>query len=270
MRFLFKISHTHISFWILSQLVSSFWGWHFFGFCFFYQRSWWTEWQDYLWFIASNCWWLHVWSLLSVYIVLYTPKGYYGISFIIGSSAHPRFWHVDIFVHLLPLDSSWMLPASLLFDICLCSEILLWATLCPSLLLALAEYFLLSFLTTLAKISSLCFSFSHSLQNNLNSFEVCQYLVIEHLPSGEYADFMNIFKTANVFLLKYKLWLAFHVQEVSLDRTLNMEYPPVHYFWASWLPIQSCISWPAVICLLSFYILSATGSDCLFQSIVFP
>lgn len=65
-RFLLKISHAHISFWILSQLVSSFWGRHFLGFCFFCQRSWWTEWQDYLRCIVSNSWWLHVWFLLSV------------------------------------------------------------------------------------------------------------------------------------------------------------------------------------------------------------
>jgi len=50
-RFLLKLSHAHISFWILSQLVSSFWDRHFWGFCFFCQRSWWTEWQDYLQFI---------------------------------------------------------------------------------------------------------------------------------------------------------------------------------------------------------------------------
>ena len=114
-RFLFKITHAHISFWILSQLVSSFWGRHFWGFCFFCQRSWWTERQDYLWFIVSNSWWLHVWSLLSVHIVLYTPKGYYGISSIIGTSVHPRFWHMDIFVRVLPLESSWTLPGWLFF-----------------------------------------------------------------------------------------------------------------------------------------------------------
>lgn len=172
-RFLFKISHAHIFFWILSQLVSSFWGRRFGGVSFFCQRSWWTEWQDYLRFIVSNSWWLHVWSLLSVYTVFYTPKGYYGISSIIGTSVHPQFWHMDIFVRLLPLESSWMLPAPLLFDACLCSEILPLAAICPSLLLAFAAYFLLSFLTTLARISSLCFPFLHSLQNNLNSFEVC-------------------------------------------------------------------------------------------------
>lgn len=136
---------------ILRQTFSGVW-------VFFCQRSWWTEWQDYLRFIVSDSWWLNVWSLLSVYIVLYTPKGYYGISSIIGTSVHPQFWHVDIFVRLLPLESSWTLPVPFLFDTCLCSEILLLPTLCPSLILALAEYFLLSFLTILARITSL-FSF---------------------------------------------------------------------------------------------------------------
>lgn len=106
------------------------------------------EWQDYLWFIVSNSWWLHVWPLLSVYIVLDTPTACYGFS---ASPVLTRGYF------------SWFIASWILLDVTctsfawyLCCENLLSDTLCASLLLAHAKYYLLSFLKTLSRISSLC------------------------------------------------------------------------------------------------------------------
>lgn len=231
--FVFKISHAHISFWILSQLVSSFWGRLFWGFGFFCQRSWWTEWQDYLRFIVSDSWWLHVWSLLSVYIVLYTPKGYYGISSIIGTSVHPQFWHVDIFVRLLPLESSWMLPVPLLFDTCLCSEILLLPTLCPSLISGSCRIFSAFFAHYFSKnyffifLSCIPFKTTRILLRSA-SIWLSKVCLLENVQS-----WWIFFKTANVFLLKYKIVVCISCAGSLFGYKVNMEYPPVNKIFLS-------------------------------------
>lgn len=133
-----------------SANLSSFWGRHFWVFCFFCQRSWWTEWQAYLWFIVSNSEWLHVWSLLSVFIVrLYPKRLLWNLFYHWNQCSSP----ILTYGYSCSFTSSWIfLDVTCTSSVwCLFSEILLLASLCPS--LVLAEYFPLSFLTTSAKIS---------------------------------------------------------------------------------------------------------------------
>lgn len=163
------------------------------------QRRWWTDWQDYLRSWVSSSQWLHVWSLLALYVAFYTQTRYHGITWITETSIHHQVWHLDFFCSGTP-SSSWTLSTTLIFDSRPCFEILMLAT-------SFLGFWLMqsisccSPLTPLARISSLFFFFVllKTIWVLLRSASVwlSKVCLLENMRSR-----WMFFKIANAFLLK--------------------------------------------------------------------